>query len=68
MEGQGVFGALVATGSWLGDSLGLMGESEPPPAVAGGGRVGGDGDGTAVRAGDAPARRRAAGRGDKKDD
>ena len=65
-EGQGLFGALAATGSWLGESLGLV-ESEQPsagtarPAAAARGAE-------AVLGGDALAHRRPSRPADKKDD
>ena len=75
-EGQGLFGALVSTGSWIGETLGLT-ESEQEEqqrqqqhaARAGGSGGGGGGEGV-VRggAGEPLARRRAPRPSDKKDD
>lgn len=65
-EGQGLFGALAATGSWIGESLGLI-ESEQPAAGTASPAGAARGD-EAVLGGDSLARRRPSRPADKKDD
>ena len=65
-EGQGLFGALAATGSWIGESLGLI-ESEQPAAGTASPAGAARGD-EAVLGGDSLARRLPSRPADKKDD
>ena len=64
-EGEGLFGAVVATGSWLGESLGLIDADQPSNGTVRAGAARGD---EAVSTGRPVARRRPSRPADKKDD